>query len=627
MKHLFEIKNRRILPALLFALLFALACALLSSALPVRAKADETTIPESGGELDGGEYVLSDDFTLLNNLVINDSVTLDLNGHKLTGTGEGSVISVYGNLTLKNSNGEGEIKGGNSKNGGGIFVAGTLTLSGNVKVTDNTGSNIYLSKNNKIELESFTGNVGITMAEAGEFAEGTGGTFTSDDQSYSVRNENGKYSLKIAKLQSITATYQNSDEVYPKTTLDDLKEKVTVTGINENSVEYIGEIDFELSLDSPNGTDTLQIGENSVLVTATGEEDETATASVTVNAVKPELESISVSYTPRGAVYFDTELSALVGSLKVEGYFEDKIMRELRYEASEGEYEEEYITETYRLRGDLNVREDGYATVWAAFGNIEQSFRVEISRHTVDVSGIVPAEVTVKEGAEGPLDPVSFTPGLPKGITPEARLADGSVPDAARLAAGIYPVTVTFTVNDSENYELVGETVTATLIVNRAVYRNEESGYSFSSEEGIAPSWQFRVTEMEKRDLPDLKDNLEAYAGYEIELRSGATVIGQTSPLRARFLLSERLRKEETVRVFRVLSDGTLLEVAAERDGDYIVFTASDFSATQFVFAADSGYTVYLILTVCFGAACVLGAAALLIFFKLRRKMSLRRGE
>ena len=81
------------------------------------------------------------------------------------------------------------------------------------------------------------------------------------------------------------------------------------------------------------------------------------------------------------------------------------------------------------------------------------------------------------------------------------------------------------------------------------------------------------------------------------------------------------------MRVFRVLSDGTLLEVAAERDGDYIVFTASDFSATQFVFAADSGYTVYLILTVCFGAACVLGAAVLLVFFKLRRKMSLRQGE
>ena len=64
-----------------------------------------TAITAAGGELTSGEYELTGDVTLSNDLTIPEGaeVTIDLNGHTLTGTGTSSVITVYGNLTLKDS--------------------------------------------------------------------------------------------------------------------------------------------------------------------------------------------------------------------------------------------------------------------------------------------------------------------------------------------------------------------------------------------------------------------------------------------------------------------------------------------------------------------------------------------
>lgn len=63
------------------------------------------SIPADGGELASGEYELTQDITLTTNLTIptDTDVTIDLNGHTLTGSGNGSVITVYGELTLNDS--------------------------------------------------------------------------------------------------------------------------------------------------------------------------------------------------------------------------------------------------------------------------------------------------------------------------------------------------------------------------------------------------------------------------------------------------------------------------------------------------------------------------------------------
>ena len=88
-------------------------------------------------ELEGGTVsvdctvVLQGNTELLNDLVISSgaTVTLDLNGYALKGTGSGSVITVNGTLTVVSSSGTGTITGGKNGFGGGIRNNGTLTIS------------------------------------------------------------------------------------------------------------------------------------------------------------------------------------------------------------------------------------------------------------------------------------------------------------------------------------------------------------------------------------------------------------------------------------------------------------------------------------------------------------------
>ena len=64
-------------------------------------------ISSAGGELATGSYVLNENVELQNDLTVPEDavVTLDLNGHTLKGTGNGSVIVVNGELTVKDSSG------------------------------------------------------------------------------------------------------------------------------------------------------------------------------------------------------------------------------------------------------------------------------------------------------------------------------------------------------------------------------------------------------------------------------------------------------------------------------------------------------------------------------------------
>ena len=136
--------KRRILASLL-------TLVMMLSLLPTMALADdaeersaETPITAAGGELATGNYVLPDNIDLTNDLVIPSGavVSIDLNGHTLKGTGNGSVIVVNDNgvLTVKDSSGDnsGIITGGigyasDGGNGGGaisIESGGKCTLEG-----------------------------------------------------------------------------------------------------------------------------------------------------------------------------------------------------------------------------------------------------------------------------------------------------------------------------------------------------------------------------------------------------------------------------------------------------------------------------------------------------------------
>ena len=80
----------------------------------------------------GGTVQLTEDIEISETLVVTRDVTLDLNGHVLKMTGDGSVLKVSDRATLtiqdSSAEGTGTITGGNAVDGGGVCVEAYATL-------------------------------------------------------------------------------------------------------------------------------------------------------------------------------------------------------------------------------------------------------------------------------------------------------------------------------------------------------------------------------------------------------------------------------------------------------------------------------------------------------------------
>lgn len=108
---------------------------------------EETEITAAGGILQSGTYKLTKDVTLTDaNLTVpvGAEVTIDLNGHVLTGNGNGSVITVKGSLILNDSDSTAENEGAvdtagiwhyNETEGASVTLRGGVITGGNA----NTG--------------------------------------------------------------------------------------------------------------------------------------------------------------------------------------------------------------------------------------------------------------------------------------------------------------------------------------------------------------------------------------------------------------------------------------------------------------------------------------------------------
>lgn len=586
--------------------------------------AADDRIPEKGGELAAGTYTLTEDVTVRDTLKINGDVTIDLNGHSLSMTvgRSGSVLSVMGGtLLLKSETEQGEIKNGDDKTGGGICVGGTLKLSGNVVIENNRGSNLYLTNNNKIVLEGFTGRAGITMATPGDFTDDDpeGGSFFSDDKSYSVEGKR----LKKAPLRSITAEFSAEKRIFPTTRLEELKEELSVTGLNENGVPYIGSMNLSLEIVTPEEGDAgLTLGENTIRVTATGEESETAETTFKVNVISPALRALYTDFKQVSSVYFDTPLKDLVPELTVTGTFEDGRTRTLLHEDEEGEYEESYITERYALSGDLNDREGDLATVTVSVGEIAKSFSVEISRRAISAEKLsVKENVTILEG-DYPAEN-AFTGGLPEGVTAQVTLDKKPLMEvAATLPAGFYTVEISFFA-DENNYEPITETRQVTLTVNRAsfLFADGELRVIFTREGGFSPDWEFECEKGEAN--PKLEDGADVRATYRFILRQKDEIVTDAGDVTVGLLLPENLRGKE-LSLYRVLENGDVLSLSCETSEEYLLFHASSFTFTEYVIATNGNFPVYLILTILFGALCIAGAGVLIWYFVVKRKMKIK---
>ena len=138
---------------------------------PAEEIAGMKSLPAGGGVLQSGSYALRSDLSLQEldlTIPAGAEVTIELNGYTLTGTGEGSVITVEsgGTLTVQDSSfypyfRTGTITGGTGSEpkeestgsawtqftvGGGIYVLGTLHMSGGtiLDCTANAGGGVYI---------------------------------------------------------------------------------------------------------------------------------------------------------------------------------------------------------------------------------------------------------------------------------------------------------------------------------------------------------------------------------------------------------------------------------------------------------------------------------------------------
>ncbi len=122
----------------------------------------------------GGTVTLNRDYTAAESdtalqIPSGKTVTLDLNGHTIDrgfsindeGVENGNVITVNGNLTLKDSGSNGTITGGNlfngnDSNGGGVIVNGTFTMEGG-KITGcvsaQSGGGVYVAGNGTFTMK------------------------------------------------------------------------------------------------------------------------------------------------------------------------------------------------------------------------------------------------------------------------------------------------------------------------------------------------------------------------------------------------------------------------------------------------------------------------------------------
>ena len=209
--------RRRNLLALAAAMLAAAAVALACAVAPLSAQADDdtttaTAITSTGGELSSGSYVLEEDVTLTTNLTVLEgaTVTIDLNGHTLTGKTKSSTtsaITVNGTLTITDSStdGSGVITNGSNRGtyssskyyGAGVYVAegGSLTLeagaiSGSGSTSKSYGGGVYVAAGATFTMSggSVSGNTanyggGVYVAAGAEFTM-SGGSVSGNTAGY-----------------------------------------------------------------------------------------------------------------------------------------------------------------------------------------------------------------------------------------------------------------------------------------------------------------------------------------------------------------------------------------------------------------------------------------------------------
>lgn len=145
---------------------------------------------------EGGVYQLKEDVDIAGRSIeipANKTATLDLNGNTITAANRGvDGIVVYGNLTLKDSKGNGRIVA-NKDYTGGAYGAGLIRIIGENAAMIMQGGTIYAARENATN----NGQYGVAVYEGGDFTI-TGGKI---EAGWSAVLGNGKYKTQNSVIR------------------------------------------------------------------------------------------------------------------------------------------------------------------------------------------------------------------------------------------------------------------------------------------------------------------------------------------------------------------------------------------------------------------------------------------
>ena len=171
-------------------------------------EADSNTFENLSGEInatsDGGVLSLTKDYTYksgsTDGIVINKSITIDGNNHRLDGNNQSRIFTTYnGNITLKNL----ILVNGFSKNGGAIFANGNITLQ-NVVFENNRATNdggaVYVATGLNADNCIFEANSALNGASIfikSKKMESYETTGPGDDNDFGTNDTNSTYDINM----------------------------------------------------------------------------------------------------------------------------------------------------------------------------------------------------------------------------------------------------------------------------------------------------------------------------------------------------------------------------------------------------------------------------------------------
>lgn len=215
---------------------------------------------------------------------------------------------------------------------------------------------------------------------------------------------------------------------------------------------------------------------------------------------------------------------------------------------------------------------------------------------------------------------------MPDGITAIYTGTNGYSSEGVKTA-GIYEITVTFVVNDKVNYNELTESMTAILTINNAklaVEKNDGDKETeiiiVESENGFSPN----ITIEGGEDLQNInKRSMQLI--YDIRLNNTNELQDLNFPLTIRLFINNEIRNMNNLRVYSVADDGSLSEIQATVDGDYMVFSVNNLS--KFAIVGESNIPIWIIISTAIIWGLNLIGACIILYYNFKKKKATQKEE